>query len=252
MSFKTLCWMAGTFCLAAGWPAQAETEVDQVLGQYDRVQSVSCEIRKDTQMDKDNVRTLSTVYLLKPNRLHVENFSPVERQIIADGTNLYYFVKGDPKGFSRPIGKLDEDWKRQLVRVPGTAMEYLLRLQGMPETNLAATAEFPVRKGYQAAKWFSVVSLDASNRLTRIEFFDSADMRNRVACADYTEFLQPVEGVWFPCLHKIQFTKDGVTVTEVSRVTNLRVNTPVPADCFSLGPFFKNVKFVSSFEDIYK
>lgn len=72
-------WMIGvvTWMVVTGG-GHAETVRERVLAAYDAVQTLSCEIRRDTPLpDGQVLRMLSRVYYQRPDRLHVENFSPV-------------------------------------------------------------------------------------------------------------------------------------------------------------------------------
>lgn len=231
--------------------ARAETVAERVFASYDPVTSVSCQVRKDTESPAGKMRTLSRVYYRKPDLLHVENVAPLKRRIVCDGKDFYSYIEGDPKGFSRPVAKLDEEMTIQLRKVPGSAMDHLHRLQGLPETDLAATGEFSVRKGYQKDSLFVVLSLDAQGRLARIEFFRDAAMNEKTGEYRYSAFQEVLPGVWIPCLHEGTFDAAGVTTKETSRIDNLAVNQPIAENLFVAGPFFQKVKFVDSFEKIY-
>jgi hypothetical protein len=213
---------------------------------------VTCEIRKDSESAGGKVRMLSRVYYQRPDRLHVENVTPLPRRIIADGTNLYSYITGDARGFCRPIDRLDDDMLAELRKVPGTATDHLLRLRGVAETVLDPTPEFPVRRGYAGDRAFTVLSLDATGRLARIEFFTAADLKQKRAQYDYSAFLPAAEGVWIPCLHRAELNLNGETARETVRVGNLSVDAPIPPSLFVAGPFFKGVKFVDSYEKVYE
>ena len=233
--------------------AGAQTLAQKVLAGYDSVQSVSCEVRRDTEAEGGaSMRTLSRVYFQRPDRLHVENFTPVKRRIVADGATFFSYIEGDPKGFSRPVANLDEEMLIQLRKIPGTAMDHLLKLKDAAETDLPATVEFPVRRGYDMSKLFVVLSMDATGRLARIEFFDSVTMKNKTGQYDYSAFQQAAEGVWFPCLHRGSIWFGGVETRETTRVDNLAVNQPVQQNLFVAAPFFKGVEFVDDFSRIYE
>ncbi len=233
--------------------SDAATLAEQLLQGYEKVQTVTCEIRREVTSDRLRpMRMLSRVYFQRPDRLHVENTSPVPRRIVADGVTFYSYAEGDPKGFSRPIAELDEEMLIGLRKVPGTAMEHLLRLRGVAETNLPGTDDFPVRRGYSAEKVFVVLSLDKEGRLARVEFFSGPDLKTQTARYDYSAFQEPIPGVWFPCLHQAVASLEGVESRETTRVNNLSVNTPIAPSLFVAAPFFKKVRFASSFEDIYK
>lgn len=239
--------LAGSLAITA----HAQTLVDTLLTGYERIQSVTCEVVKDTESAGHAVKTLSRVYFQKPDRLNVENVSPLPRRIVADGTNFYSYVPGDPKGFGRPVAHLEPDMLIPLRKVPGSAMEHLLRLKGLAETNLPATAGFPVRRGYAAAKTYAVLQLDASNRLARIEFFSDASCSNRTAQCDYSDFKEALPGVWLALVHRTTLTVGGLESHETSRYYKLAVNPEIAPNLFNPKLFFKDVPFASRFEDIY-
>ncbi|MBN1269762.1 MAG: hypothetical protein JXB04_09255 [Kiritimatiellae bacterium] len=237
---------------ACALSARAETLVDRLLASYDGIQTVACDVRKITETPDRTIRRLSHVHFQKPDRIHVHNVSPLERRYVADGEKLHYFITGDPRGYAKPIAELDPKWIMELRKVPGTAMDHLMRLQGAPETDLAATEEFPVRKGYAAERTYAVLSLDAEGRLARVEFFTSPEMTEKTGQYDYSEFKEVLPGVWIPCLHKAAVTLAGVQSTETVHVDDLVVNEPVDESLFIAAPFFAGVEFVDSFEAIYE
>lgn len=239
-------------CILLAAPAIAGTLAERLIASYEPVQSVSCEVRRDTQAEGGaSVRTLSRVYFRRPDRLHVENTLPLKRRIVADGTNFFSFIEGDPKGFSRPIDKLNEEMRIQLWKVPGTALDHLMKLKGATETELSATNGFAERKGYATDKMFVVLSTDGTGRLARIEFFTGSDRKEQKAQYDYTAF-QQMGGVWIPCLHEGWLKTAGVLSKDTTRISNLSVNTPIPDPLFVAGPFFKDVVFEEDFGKIYE
>ena len=232
--------------------SDAATLAEQLLQGYEKVRTVTCEIRREIAAEGIRpMRMLSRVYFQRPDLLHVENTSPVPRRIVADGVTFYSYAVGDSKGFSRPVAELDEEMLLSLRKVPGTATEHLLRLRGVAETNLPGTDDFPVRRGYSTPKVFVVLSMDKAGRLARIEFFTGPDLKTQTAQYNYSAFQEPIPGVWFPCLHQAVATLGGAESRETTRVNNLSVNTPIAPSLFVAAPFFKKVRFASSFEDIY-
>ena len=243
--------LAFIVCFASAG-ARAETLVARLLKDYEAVQTLTCDLRRDNESGPDKMRFLSRIYYARPDRLHVENSAPIERTIVSDGATFYSYIQGDPKGFSRPVDKLDAEMLRSLRKVPGTAMDHLLRLENTPETELPGTAEFPVRRGYDTGKLFAVLSVDASNRLARIEFFTSADQATLTGQYDYSAFQEVAPGVWIPCLHQGLMRATGQETRETTRVSNLSVNTPIAEGLFVPAPYFKGVEFVDSFKAIYE
>ncbi|MFH0920534.1 MAG: hypothetical protein V1913_09245, partial [Fibrobacterota bacterium] len=212
----------------------------------------TCDIRRDTETTDAQITTLSHVTFQRPDRLFVENVTPVKRTIVADGTNFFSFIEGDPKGFSRPISQLNEEMLISLRKVPGTAMDHLLRLKGVPESDIDATEEFPVRKSYDAGKVYVILSLDREGRLARFEFYRSKETPEKTAQYDYSHFQEVLSGVWIPALHRLSYSQGGVDASESSRVDNLQANKPVDPGLFDASRYFKNVQFVSDFDEIYQ
>ena len=242
--------LAGIFLLST-LASHAQTVAERIYQSYNGVTSVVCQVRKDTESPVGKMRTLSRVYYQKPDRLHVENAAPIKRRIVCDGEVFYSYIEGDPRGFSRPVRLLDEEMQIQLRKVPGTAMDHLHRLQGLPETDIEATDEYPVRKGYRKGDLFVVLSLDAEQRLARIEFYRDEAMKERTAEYRYSSFKEVLPGAWIPLLSEGSMDAAGTTTRETSRVDNLVVNGPIAENLFVAGPFFKDVRFVDSFEKIY-
>lgn len=242
-------WMAAM--MAATIAARGETVLERVLKPLDAVQSLSCEIRRDTPLpDGQTMRMLSRVYYQRPDKLHVENFSPVKRRIVSDGAVFRSFTEGAPRGFSRPVAELNDEMLRNLRMVPGSAANLLEGLKGVAEVALDPTAEFPVRAGYDNGKSFSVVSLDGQGRLARFEVFGSAAMTDVLTRMDFSAFQEVVPGTWIAGLQQSKITFQGLERTETTRVDNLAANGEIPAALFEAAAFFPNVQFVDSFEKI--
>lgn len=230
----------------------AATLVETLLSSYDPVQSVACEVRRDAESKDNKVRTLSRVYFQKPDRLHVDSTSPWTRRIVADGTNFFSYVDGEPKGFSRPIARLDQDMLISLRKIPGTAMDHLLRLKGSTESNLPPTEVFPVRQAYDTGKMTVVLSMDSSNRLARIEFFANREMTQKTAQTDYSNFSEILPGVWLSGLHQTVLWIGGLENRETSRFDNITVNKLIAPNLFNAALFFKKVDFASTIEQMYE
>ena len=242
-------WMAAM--MAATIAARGETVLERVLKPLDAVQSLSCEIRRDTPLpDGQTMRMLSRVYYQRPDKLHVENFSPVKRRIVSDGAVFRSFTEGAPRGFSRPVAELNDAMSRNLRMVPGSAANLLEGLKGVAEVALDPTAEFPVRAGYDNGKSFSVVSLDGQGRLARFEVFGSAAMTDVLTRMDFSAFQEVVPGTWIAGLQQSKITFQGLERTETTRVDNLAANGEIPAALFEAAAFFPDVQFVDSFEKI--
>jgi outer membrane lipoprotein-sorting protein len=230
---------------------------DQTLAQklcsaYESIETVSCLIRKTTETPGTNIIMLSRVFYKKPDHIHVENVAPAKRRIIADGSKLYYHEEGVPRGFSRPIPELPPDWLVTLRNIPGTPMEHLLKLRNLKETAMPAEPDLPTRRSYQAERVFVILSCDAESRPTKIEFFKSSDMKEKVAQYTYSMFQKVSDNCSIPCLHKaVVSLPDGTQLTETRRIDNLEVNKPVAPNMFSADLFFKDIEFVPEFKNTY-
>ncbi|MBN1674378.1 MAG: hypothetical protein JXR37_25245 [Kiritimatiellae bacterium] len=251
--------MALSACLmAAGLRAADEpsepppTLARRLCASYAQVQTLSCRIRKVTRMGERSVRMLSSVHYQRPDHIHVDNTAPSPRRIIADGQRLFYHETGARLGFSKPVGELRDDWLIMLRTVPGSPMEYLLRLRDLREEALEGTETFPVRRGYQAEKRFIVLNCDTEGRLARIDFYESAEMRKRTGSCEYDAFQQVAPGCWIPCLHKETVLELDEPVTTTRRISNLVVNQPVAPGLFDPKAFFKDVEFTGDFHKTYQ
>jgi len=236
----------------AGTATGGETWVQETLAGYQAIETASCEVRRLTVAPDRRVRTLSRVHWAKGDRIHVDSVVPLPRRHVADGERMYYYVEGDPKGFSRAIGELDAEWLHSLRRIPGTPMDHLVKLQEAEETVLPPTAEFPVRRGYAAGPHYVVLSADGENRLQRLEYFTSPAMEKRTSLLRLDRQEEVLPGVWIPLRHRLTAEFDGEEVTETVQILNVQVNEPLAATLFDKDLYFKDVEFVDNFEEIYR
>lgn len=229
-----------------------ETVAERLLAGYEAIETLSCDFRRDTKSPAATGRRLSRVYYQRADRLHVDNFAPIRRRIVSDGTNFFSYIEGDPKGFSRPVTELDGEWLASLRNVPGTPMEHLVNLRGLPEEELEGDETYPVRRGYRAERVYAVLSLDAGGRLALIEFFASDNRQIKTAGYRYSGFVEAAPGVWISTLIEATLWINRDEIKETSRLSNLSVNEPVAASLFVPGNFFEGVEFTSRLEDIYR
>jgi len=231
-------------------PAAETTLAEKLCVSYTQVESVSCRVRKTSEVDGKTATLLSQVYYQRPDRMHVENIAPVRRRIIADGRQFYYYVEGMAKGFSAPLTKLEGEWSIMQKSVPGSAMEHLLRLQDVPEIVLEGTSEYPVRRGYARERVFVVLACDAEGRLARIEFFKTPEMKNLTAHVEYSDFRKVTDTCWLAGLQQGSATFGAKTVCETRRFDNLVINKPITAGLFDAAAFFPKVDFVDDFNKL--
>jgi outer membrane lipoprotein-sorting protein len=235
----------------AGAP-RAATLAETLDAGFAALKTVACEIRKTTRSKGQTLRLLSRVHYQSPDHIHVENVSPSKRRIVADGRALYYHETGTPRGFSRPIGALSPDWLAALRNVPGTAVEHLAKLRGLPEVHLPPGSAGEVRRGYQAERVFVVLAVDARQRLTQITFYKTPRMEEITAVYRYDDHTEAAPGCWIPLRHKATvYLPDGERIEETRRIGKLAVNEPIAATLFQADLFFQDVEFVSEFTNTY-
>jgi hypothetical protein len=237
-------------CLA-GADGRAETQITRLLAAYGKVQTVSCSVRRTVESDGRRVEFLSRVFYERPDRLNVENISPVRRRIVSDGTTFFSYADGDPKGFSRPVDELPSPMLISLRRLPGTAMDHLLRLEDAQETSLPAAAPYAHRYSYPAGTNVLVLSCDDQLRPARIDVYASASLAERVASFAYSDFREVIEGVWVPFRHEARISLGDVTSTETTVIDQYHVNEPLAEGLFVAKPYFSDVVFVDDFKKIY-
>lgn len=232
--------------------AAAGERLDALLASYDAVERLSCELRRDTPLpDGGNLRMLSRIYFQRQDRLHVENFSPIKRRIIADGTVFRSYMEGADKGFSRPIAELDHEMLVNLRMLPGSNANILQQLAGLAEMPLEGTAEYPERFGYDHdGQSFTVLSFDGLGRWAKMEVYASQNMTDVNASSEYSDFKELIPGTWLACRQKSTVNLGGIQKTEIVHISNIAVNQPIPAAMFDATPFFKGVEFVDAFEKI--
>lgn len=235
---------------AVAAPATAPTLAEKICSSYAQVESVSCRVRKTSEADGKTATLLSQVYYQRPDRMHVENIAPIRRRIIADGRQFYYYVEGQAKGFSCPLTKLDGEFSIMQKSVPGSAMEHLLRLQGVPEIKLDGLSDYPVRRGYAKERVFVVLDCDATGRLARIEFFKTPDMTNLTAQVEYSDFRKVTNDCWLAGLQQGTAYFGSNTVHETRRFDSLVINQPITAGLFDAAAFFPKVEFVADFNKL--
>jgi len=232
--------------------SRAGEEVDRLLAGYSKIETVSCRIRRTVDGEAAKIKFLSRVYYTNKDQLHVENLTPVKRRTIADGKRLYQYGEGDPKGFSRPVSELSEAMSFSLRKVPGTAMDHLLRLKGMKETSLPKKDSPTKRIGIDTGTQYVLLLLDEQDQLAGVEFYQTAEMQKKTANYEYTNFQEVLPNVWVPFLHSASLTVNGKSFTETVRIDRFVANHPVAESLFIASSFFdKNIDFVDDFEKMY-
>lgn len=231
--------------------SRSETLVSKLLADYEKITTLTCELRKDVVGPAGSGRRLSRIYFQRPDMLHVDNATPIKRRIVADGKSLYSYIEGDPKGFYRPIKDLDFEWLVSLRNVPGSAVEHLLKIGDATEVELPPTEDYQMMRGYQTERLFVVLGLDEMGRLATIQFYASAEMKKLTAQYIYRNFTEPVDGVWLSTLHEATLWANDQEIRETTRISNLVVNQPIAPSLFIPSNFFKGIDFASRMEEIY-
>jgi hypothetical protein len=240
-------------CLTCSFPAFSGKEVDRLLEGYRQIETVTCHIRRTKEGAAGKMKFISRVYWTNKDQLHAEGITPLKRRTISNGKQLYQYVEGDPKGFSRPIGTLSEQMTISLRMVPGTAMDHLLRIEGQEETTLPAIAGSAKRIGIQTENNYVVLLFDVQDRLTGIRFFKTEKMQDLTAQYDYRDFREVAPGTWVPLTHETHAHQDKqMKFQEIVKVDRLVVNKPIAESLFIASSFFdKDIDFVDDFAKIF-
>lgn len=230
---------------------RAGPAVSNLVANYERVASVRCDVRREATGPQGTVRRLSRVVWERPERLLSENFSPVRRRVVSDGTNFFSHVEGDPFGFSRPVTELDEDMRRPLSVVPGSPMDLLLRWVEAPERE-----ETPPSNGWRRVivegQPPGVVLLDEAGRPVRIEVLRPGGGTTPLAVWTYSRWVRTPSGVWMATRHDAELYGDMEPLREITLFENYRADTPVAATEFSEAiRAFRGVRFTNDWSAIY-
>lgn len=241
--------MVAAVCMAGtGWTAETNTLADRLLAQSGRIRTMRCEIRREVETGGQSMVNLSRVWFSRPDRLRVEMVSPEARRIVADGQEIHKWIVGQTRGVRIPINEAGEGDLIQLRRTPGTADEQLMRVRAYPEVVLPPLEGFAERRAYTppAPHPYTVLSLDATGRLARLEFFDSEAATNRLLKVEYGGWKEVQPGIWVSTLQKTEAKgRDGTQVAETLRVSNLAVNEPLDPGEFDAAVHGKGVRFLS-------
>jgi hypothetical protein len=236
-------------CLAA--EPEANAVVERLLAESGKVKSIQCEIRRETEAEGGSMSFLSRVWYERPDRLKVEMALPEQRRIVADGKGIFKWIEGQDRGVRIPIEDAPPGEMIQVRRVPGTADEQLFRIREYPERALPPSDGFPVRRAYEPPPPhpYTILSLDATGRLARLEFFGSPAATNRLLCTQYEGWREAKPGIWISCLQKTEARgRDGTQVRETLRVNSLIVNEPMAPGTFDAGAQAPGVRFLSPLE----
>lgn len=240
------------FVALFGSISHAGEEVDRLLAQYKKVETVSCRIRRTVEGEAGKIRFLSQIYYTNQDKIHVENVTPVRRTTLADGKTLYQYGEGDPKGFSRPIPDLSDEMTLSLRKVPGTPMNHLFRLKGFEEKNLPLKGSETKRIGIVTPNQYVVLLLDEKGRLTHLKFYKTSGLVEQIATYIYSNHQEVLPVVWIPFLHQGTLATNGNSFEETIRVDRFVANKPVADSLFIATSFFdKSIDFVDDFAKIY-
>jgi len=225
-----------------------ESWIDRLIAVHAPIQTLRCEIRRERTLEGKTTTRLSRVWYARGGRLRVESVTPLPTRVLADGTTIYKWLDGDPDGVRLPVSTAPENEKKQLRQVPGTAEEYLLRLEGAVEEELPPTPDFPRRIGCRLPdpQPYGILSINRSNLLSRIEFFDSPTQTNRLLLAVFSNWKEVLPNVHIPCLHQIRIeATNGGVIEETVRISRIQVNLPMSDEEFSVSHQAPSIHFIS-------
>lgn len=248
---KTLLTMTLTAALA-GTTMAGNTTIDNIIKQYSKINSVSCMVSRTIVFNEQETRLLSRVYYEKPNKLHVQQTVPFDRKIICDGTNFFYYIKGDPKGYSQQVDKLSEKQTIELQKIPGSPEDILYHLIEIVPKKLPGNEQFPIQLAYTTTNALNVVILiDNKNLIRKINFFENNEFVKLTSTYEYNNFIEVIPNVFIPTTHKTTLNVNDKQRTETAKYSHYKANGEISQSLFYAKPFFEGVDFVDSFKKIY-
>jgi outer membrane lipoprotein-sorting protein len=252
MNMKKILTMATTATLS-GTVLAGNTIIDNIIKQYSKIHSVSCVVSRTITFNELENRLLSRVYYERPNKLHVQQTAPLKRRIVCDGTNFFYYIKGDPKGYSQPVDKLSEKQIIELQKIPGSPEDILYRLVDLKPEKLPGNEEFPTQLAYTTTNKLNIIIFIDDNKLIKkIHFFENKKLTKLTSSYEYNNFIEAIPGVFVPTTHIMTVNIDDKTRTENAKFSHYKANGPIPQSLFNAKPFFEGVEFVDSFKKIYE
>ena len=237
-------------CIVQGRAGEVSL-AERLIKENERIRTIRCDIRRETDVDGKRMTTLSRVWFERPDRLRVETVMPDARRIVVDGTAIHKWIEGQAEGVRIPLADSPEGELLQVRKTPGMVDDHLMRLRGIAETELPPAEGFPVRRAYKppAPHPLTILSLDATGRLARLEFLDPGDGETRLLRTDFEGWREVGPGIWIACLQKTDAKgRDGTKVVETLRVSGLAVNAPVEASNFDVAAQAAGVRFLTSEE----
>jgi outer membrane lipoprotein-sorting protein len=230
--------------------ASADTLAERLYANFNSIEAVSCEIRRDESSPDGRMRWLSRIAFAQPDRLFVENVTPIPRLIIADGETMYQLKEGQRRGFRRAIADLDEPMRQNLRKVPGTPMDHLERLLGLPEQELDA-GEWPVQRAYETDRVYVVLQADEEERLQRLTIAPLEARTEPTAIIDFRQQEEVLPGVWVSMLQESVLKLGDVESKETLRVSNFVANPEHAPDQFDPATHLPDkVEWVDRFKDL--
>lgn len=240
--------------LVAGWPcvAPAGEIVSNLVAAFDHIETVQCDVRRETITPAGRGRKLSRVVFQRPDRLFVENFAPLRRRIVCDGTNFHSYVEGDPMGFARAVADLPDEMRWPLRVVPGSPMDPLLRLIDKAETVERCSEDGRPAVVAINGPPYGRLHLDETGRVARIEIYGDVGRSNLLAHWSYHDFRELALGAWIPLRHETTLVTPEGELRETSHFENYRVGVPPDPEIFQASRHFRGAAFTNSFDAIYR
>lgn len=231
--------------------ARAGKEVDRLLADYGKIETVTCKVRRTKEGGAGKIKFLSRVYWTNRDQINAEGLTPIKRRTVCDGNYLFQYVEGAPRGFARPVGQLSEQMQISLRFVPGTAMDILLHLTDSEEKVLPAEGNNAKSIGVLTEKNYTVLGFDQKDRLVSVTFYKTPNQEFCIATYEYCDFAEPIPGVWVPLTHHVSIENAEMTFKETVKVDHFTVNEPLGESLFMPSEYFdKGVDFVDDFAKI--
>ncbi len=223
---------------------QAGEEIKKIIDQYKPIETVDCRLRRTVENGSNKSRFISRVYYTNKDQLHADNIAPIKRKTIADGTNLYQYIEGKQKAFSRPITELSNQMTKSLRAIPGSPISQLMHLQNMPE-NVVKINDDEKQIEIETDTNYTVIKVDSKNRIQEIIYYTSKDNSEEIAKYEFSNYREVLPNTWIAFQQDAELKNSGRKINETLKIDSFIVNKPIDEKLFNHKNFIdEKVEFV--------
>lgn len=224
------------------------TETNGVLksihASYKGITSLMVEMRRTTELQNGkSLRTLSTVYFKRDDKFHSETVSPIHRRVIADGVNFRMYIDESPYGVKSPVEKLPQEMLANMRAVPGSPESFLMAFSDAEEEVLPLDDSSKTLVGLLSKDGYGCVEISEKGCVLKFSVYATKDMNEKRMEVEFSDYIEPVSGVWLPKKHVSTFFINGKGYKDVLKLVNLSVNEEIADSIFNHDAYFSGVSF---------